>query len=197
MDDAVRALIGVARAFDRLGVSYIVVGSIASSLAGEPRTTHDVDFVASLDSTDVDALIEALGPGYYAERDTILNELRRGGMFNLIDLTSMIKVDVFVRGESEHAREEMRRRVAVALEIDGEVFGAYTASPEDVILAKLRWYREGREASALQWRDVLGVLKVQGVALDVGYLSRWAEGLGVDDLLSRALTEAGIADEPL
>jgi hypothetical protein len=68
----------------------------------------------------------------------------------------------------------------------------YFASPEDTVLAKLDWFRKGGGTSDRQWRDLLGVLKVQAVALDRTYLNHWARELGVNDLLSRALEEAGL-----
>jgi hypothetical protein len=40
-----------------------------------------------------------------------------------------------------------------------------------------------------QWRDILGVLKVQAGRLDLDYLSKWAQELNVADLLQRALKE--------
>jgi len=67
---------------------------------------------------------------------------------------------------------------------------AYVASAEDIVLAKLEWYRLGGEVSERQWRDVLGVLKVQGDRLDLEYTRRMAAGLIVADLVSRALEEA-------
>ena len=70
----------------------------------------------------------------------------------------------------------------------------FFASPEDTVLAKLEWYRKGGEVSDRQWRDLLGVLKVQGETLDRAYLDHWAGELDVSDLLHRALEEAGLTD---
>ena len=66
----------------------------------------------------------------------------------------------------------------------------WVATPEDVILSKLEWYRLGDEISDRQWFDVLTVLRIQQEQLDLAYLHRWAENLGVSDLLERALAEA-------
>ena len=61
---------------------------------------------------------------------------------------------------------------------------------EDTVLAKLEWYWLGGQASDRQWRDALGVLKVQGQRLDLAYMRHMAAGLGVQDLLERALEES-------
>ena len=65
------------------------------------------------------------------------------------------------------------------------------ATPEDTVLHKLRWFRDGGEVSQRQWMDAVGVLEVQVDRLDREYLARWARELGVSDLLERALGEAG------
>ena len=66
------------------------------------------------------------------------------------------------------------------------------ATPEDVVLQKLRWFRSGDEVSNQLWRDVLGVLKRRSSSLDVGYMRKWALILGVGELLDRALAETKV-----
>ena len=67
---------------------------------------------------------------------------------------------------------------------------AYVTTAEDIVLAKLEWYRLGGGVSDRQWRDILGVLKVQAGRLDLDYLQEWAVELGVADLLQRASKES-------
>jgi hypothetical protein len=69
----------------------------------------------------------------------------------------------------------------------------FFASAEDTVLAKLEWYRKGGCVSDRQWRDLLGVLKVQSAALDKSYMREWANTLGVTDLLSRAFEDADLS----
>ena len=94
-------------------------------------------------------------------------------------------------GAGDFDAEQLERRRPVAVS-DGPEPRVYISSPEDLILRKLAWYREGGGVSDRQWRDVLGVIKVQSERLDRAYLRRWAERLGLSDLLGRAIGEAGV-----
>lgn len=87
--------------------------------------------------------------------------------------------------------EERNRRQSVGITDSGE--SVDVSSAEDNILHKLKWYQKGGEVSEQQWRDVLGVMKVQGEELDLSYLDQWARRLGLEDLLEQALTDAGLA----
>ncbi len=187
--DAIAVSLRVAAVFESLGISYLVGGSIASSLHGIPRATEDVDVVALIAGRQVPALVAALGEEFYADADTILDAILHRSEFNLIHLPTVTKVDVFVPGHgSTFAAQRARaQRQAVAPDGDGTLV---VASPEDTVAQKLAWYRQGGGVSDRQWRDVLGVLKVQGRRMDRDILREAARTLGVDDLLERALGEA-------
>lgn len=188
-DSALAVALTVAGLFDELGVEYLVGGSLASSLHGEPRATQDVDFVAALSIQQVGPLLEKLGDAFYADPDLVLRSVRRARSFNVIHLKTMFKVDVFVLADTEPARLEMSRKERYEV---AEGRSLYVASAEDVVLQKLRWYRLGNEVSDRQWRDVLAVLKVNEDRLDLDYLRSAAPDLGVEDLLERALIAAAV-----
>jgi hypothetical protein len=186
-DSALDVALLVARAFEELEVDYLVGGSLASSLHGEPRSTQDVDFVADLGLDRVQAWIERLGEGFYRDRERIDHAVRNRSSFNVIHLATMFKVDVFVLGDDHASRREMARRLRYEVGGGREL---WVASAEDVVLQKLIWYRLGNAVSDRQWRDVLAVLRVRGGALDHAYLDEMAAQLDLGELLARALSEA-------
>jgi hypothetical protein len=184
--DMLAALEPVIDALDALGVEYSICGSVASSAHGVARSTVDADLVADLRGNEVDALVARLERDYYIDRDAAADAVRRRSMFNVIHLSTMIKVDVYVLTGRDFDRSSFERRSARALR-DGpgsRVLQVDTA--EDTVLHKLEWYRAGGEVSDRQWSDIIGVLAVQGDALDRAYLDTWADNLGVRDLLERA-----------
>lgn len=190
--EALRVCLEVTRLLERLGVRYAVGGALASSLHGVPRSTNDADVGAELREEHVRPLVEALEGRFYVDEERVRHAVRKGSSFNLIELRSVFKVDVFVLGEAPLDQEQLARRQRTALPDGGEELDV--SSAEDTVLQKLRWYRLGGESSERQWRDVLGVLDVAGKRLDREYLRRGALLLGVEDLLERAVREAGMAE---
>lgn len=188
------ALRGVVTAFNELHIEYFVGGSIASMIFGEPRLTVDADLVARVLGRHATPLVERLQPAYYADLLAIEAAVRDGGSFNLIHLDTMAKVDVYVAWRTDFARSQFARRLRQNVGTV-EPLDLYLATAEDTVLAKLEWYRKGGEVSDRQWRDVLGVLKVQAEALDRAYLRGWAARLNLTDLLGRALDDAGLPFE--
>jgi len=134
--------------------------------------------------------LEAAGAAFYADERAIREAITERRSFNLIHLATMFKVDVFVSRRRPFDREQMKRRARQVVVRDPER-ALYVASAEDVILAKLEWYKLGGGVSERQWRDVRGVIQIQGRRLEREYLDRWASTLGVADLLERALAEGG------
>jgi hypothetical protein len=109
----------------------------------------------------------------------------------VLHLASGVKVDLFVRGESAFDLTEFDRARPIAIHGEGdEVHYVRLKTAEDTILRKLLWYRLGGEQSDRQWGDVLGCLRGQESLIDRDYLDRWAKELQIEDLLSRALSEA-------
>ncbi len=190
--EIVAALAPVVEVLEELGVAYHIGGSVASSVHGIPRLTIDADIVAELRPEHVRPLVRVLEAEYYIDADAVRDAIRRRGSFNAIHLETMLKVDVFIPKTRAFDQEELRRTRQELLAEGTRPF--YMASPEGTILNKLEWYRMGGEVSDRQWNDILGVLKVQGTALDMAYMQRWAKALQVTDLLERALVEAGIQE---
>jgi hypothetical protein len=190
-DEALTATFAVVRVLDALGIPYLVGGSLASSLHGIPRSTQDSDVVVDLSQDQVSPLLAALGADFYADEELARRAVEHKAAFNVIHLETMFKVDLFVIGDDEAAREEMRRRERHQVGESTEQ-SLYFATAEDTVLQKLAWYRLGHGVSDRQWRDLLGVLRVQGARLDRAYLDHAARALGVAELLGEALAEAGL-----
>ena len=176
----------VAEALERCGVTY-VVGSLASSLGGEPRSTLDVDIVVALEERHVDCVAAALGDQFYASVPAIRRAVGERTSVNVIHHATGMKVDLFVAGGGplDFLQLERRRLVQPA----GLRRPLYVQTPEDILLQKLRWYRLGGETSDRQWRDALGLILVQGPSLDADYLRGQAERLELSDLLARAFSQ--------
>ncbi len=191
-NELVAAVMPVVRLFEQLGVAYYIGGSVASSAYGLPRTTLDVDIVAALRASHADAFCESLQDAYYVSLPAVRSAIEREASFNAIHLASMFKVDLFVCKRRPFDESVLTRLRRGTVGPDDDQLEVMLASPEDLVLSKLQWYRLGDEVSERQWLDVLGVMKVQHAALERPYLERWAGELGVADLLRRALAEAGI-----
>jgi hypothetical protein len=186
--ESIAAAFRVVRLLESLGVRYVIGGSFASSVHGVIRGSVDVDLLAELEPEHVAPFCRALKDDFYVDESRVKDAVERGGSFNVIELRSMFKVDVFVAGGEPFAISELERGVTQLLWKDPPV-SARIASAEDTILSKLDWFRRGGEVSERQWTDVLGVIRVRGDELDFAYLRRFGAALSVSDLLERALEQ--------
>jgi hypothetical protein len=166
---------------ERFSIEYMVGGSTASSVYGEPRTTRDVDIVVEVNAASLRRLIESFEPSSVYVDDAPDEVISAGQMFNVIDLVGGWKIDLVVRKDRPFSEVEFARRQRV------EVLGTAVsmATPEDVILSKLEW--AAKSGSSRQLDDARGVVRVQAGRLDLAYLRHWAATLGVGSLLDEVL----------
>jgi hypothetical protein len=188
--EIVDALRPVLHELNRLGARYYIGGSVASSSHGVGRSTLDVDVVAELDEASVISLFAKLQDKYYISQAAALDAVQRRSSFSLVCLATSFKIDIFVSQDREFDRSVFER---ASIEILGDAapLSACVATAEDILLLKLEWYRLGNENLQRQWDDLTQVVKLQGDRLDREYLHRWAEELGVTELLARLLSQLG------
>jgi hypothetical protein len=193
-EDAITAMTPVVTELERLSVPYYVGGSVASSAYGHMRTTQDADLIADLKAEHVAPLVQALGTDYYISATAALEAIGRRSSFNLIHYATMFKVDLFAAKLRPYDRMALTRIRKKALDREHPDSEFFVASPEDVVLSKLEWFRLGDEVSDKQWIDITKVLNVQQNTVDRAYLSHWAAELRVADLLERAWKEVPTDD---
>ncbi len=191
LTDPIQVMLLVVESMEKLGIPYLIGGSLASSIHGIARATRDADIIADIQEKHAEVLADPLKDRFYVDTEMIKEAIRRRSFFNLIHLDSMFKIDVYILKQDAFSKEEFKRRKRVVVNLSPEKT-AYVATPEDTILSKLEWFRMGGEVSDRQWNDVLGILKVQRGRLDMDYLQRWARELNLADLFKRSLEEAEI-----
>lgn len=189
-EDILDVAVRVAGCLERLQVRYALVGSLASSLQGDPRSTNDIDFVSTLSVPQISELVRALGDDFDVDEASRAEAIRTAGSWNIYFLPWMTKVDLFALDSSDELRcTQLSRAEPTRI---GEQ-SIVVLRPDDTILSKLLWYRDGGETSDQQWRDIVGVLRISAQHLDNGYLDKWARKVGIESLLARARNDAGSA----
>ena len=159
-------------------IEYMVTGSVASSLYGEPRSTHDIDLVVAIKETDVSQLIKAFRlPRFYLDEQSMIQAIEKKDMFNLIDTKEGDKVDFWIL--TNDAFDQSRFLHRKKQKFMG--FHMQVASPEDMILVKLKWAKLAG-GSEKQFTDALRIYEVQSKGLDINYLEEWVQKLDLKPL---------------
>jgi len=174
MQNLIETFFSVIQKLEEKEIPYMVVGSIASMIYGEARLTRDMDLVIDILPSDAKKL-EALFPleqFYCPPLEVMQAEIVHRGQFNLIHHETGLKIDLMVRKATEHSVTEFERRRKTPF---WEGHEAYVASPEDVILKKLDFFRQGGSEKHLH--DIRGILAE--TPADEAYLHSWIEKLGL------------------
>ncbi len=188
LSEPVAVILLVIDALEALNVPYLIGGSFAAAVYGVARMTADADLVADVRFEHVEPLSSKLSADFYLDAESMREAIRHRSSFSLIHFKTMFKVDVFLPKPRPYSQAQMERRVQQRLSTESDR-QAYFSSAEDSVLSKLEWYRLGGEVSDRQWRDILGVIKIQGERLDLAYLRQWAVALNLSDLLEKAMLE--------
>lgn len=189
LPDPLEVAASITSVLEGLGVRYLIGGSLASSVHGEPRSTNDVDILVDFHTEHVEPFVKAIRGDYYVSEPAVRAAVKSGGHFNAIHMNAAVKVDLFLAGDDPFNLERLDVRQALQLPTEPEI-RVYVDTAEHSVLRKLEWFRRGGEVSERQWRDVVAILRLQGSRLDQSRLSTWALRLGVSDLLDRAFQEA-------
>lgn len=169
----------IARILSRLKIKYFVTGGYAVAVWGRLRATFDIDVVIAMHQPHIPALAQAmrtLGKSVYVDEDMMRSALILKGEFNIIHPESGIKIDFFIAGQDPRSKLEFGR--AKQCTIQGQKI--YFISPEDLILSKLRWYKDSGGEHHLE--DARSVIKKSDKILDYNYLETRAEEQAVKSL---------------
>jgi len=171
---------------DSIDVPWVLGGSLASSLVGEPRSTVDIDLAILLDADRIDRFVGLFADDYYLDSEMVADAIERNSSFNLLQPSTGTKVDMFVLGDDLLDPRQIANRVPVEVERGRTL---WVGHPMDQILRKLRWFEAGGEVSDRQWRDAVSILRVQGDRIDHGELLAIAADLDLAEIAQRALAD--------
>ncbi|MFI5305525.1 MAG: hypothetical protein ACHQYP_12125 [Nitrospiria bacterium] len=168
----------VVKVFEQFQIPYLVTGSVAAMAYGEPRLTNDIDIVANITKVNIPGLIEAFPLNdFRIDEELITNAIKVQSEFNIIHPSSGLKVDIFIRKSTPFEQSRFGRIRQI---VPAEPYKVNFASPEDVIIKKMEYYREGGSEKHL--RDIMGILKISGNEIDFEYISSWSNTLNLMEI---------------
>ncbi len=190
--DIQQAMLPILVIAEQVDVPALLIGSVAGSIYGFPRSVQDVDILVDFHSKHLAFLLEQLANHYIFDPYDVIDALQRRTFFSLVHVTRLIKIDVILPATVYEKIVVERRQVQSLIEGRRPLF---IASPEDTILLHLIHYQAQGNSADDQWNDILGMLKIQESVLDIAYLIRKAEKMNVEKLLSQSFKDTGIYDD--
>lgn len=179
MTDELDLIKEVASRLENAGIKYMMTGSMAMAIYSTPRMTRDIDMVIQVSPDETGKIVNMFRGDFYIDESAVREAIQHHGMFNMIHNESIIKFDFIVRKNEEYRVLEFSRRQQI--NIGG--MPVSVVAPEDLILSKLVWAKESN--SELQLLDVRQML-LSVNELDNDYLQKWADEMGVAELLKKA-----------
>ncbi|GCE17141.1 hypothetical protein [Dictyobacter kobayashii] len=190
--DIQEATLPIIKIAEQIGIPILIMGSMASSIYGFPRSIQDVDFLANFNEDHIAFLCDHLKHTYAFDPDEITLALLQRESFSVLHRSRLIKIDVILPSTALEKEALERRQPHMLIEGSAPLF---LPSPEDMTLLNLIDYQRQENAADDRWNDILGLLKVQAPTINVTSLCQRAAMLGIAALLSQALIDAGIHSE--
>lgn len=159
----------ISKSLEDKQISYMLSGSIALNHYTIPRMTLDIDIVIALQEDMLQDFFSLFDQHYYLNRNTVIEETKRSGMFNVIDYETGLKIDFIVRENTEYRKLEFSRRKKIKI----EDFYAWIVSPEDLVISKIIWIQQIQ--SDKQISDIKNLLAIKD--LDLTYIADWCRKL--------------------
>ncbi|OHD14031.1 MAG: hypothetical protein A2086_06300 [Spirochaetes bacterium GWD1_27_9] len=184
-------LIDIISILENLNIQYMLTGSTVSSVQGEPRSTHDIDIIISINKEDIEKIYMGLkNDSYYIDLESIKDAIENKSMFNLIDMNEGDKVDFWLLTNTPFDKKRFERKIKT------NIFNKtmYVSSYEDTILMKLKWSKDSF-GSKKQYIDALRVYEINKDLINNEYLLYWSKILDIEDLLEKMLSEVVVFDK--
>jgi hypothetical protein len=161
----------IVTSLENKGLPYMVSGSLAMTAYTVPRMTRDIDIVIDIGIEDLESFLPLFERNFYINPITVNEEIRRRGMFNVIDHRSGYKIDFVVKKNSSYRRLEFERRNR------SEILGvaAWLVSAEDLVISKLIWIQDIQ--SEKQMEDIRNLM--ENLSLDTLYIQKWIKELNL------------------
>jgi len=170
----------MAELLGKAGVEYMVTGGYGVIFYGRPRFSHDVDFVVNIGERELPKVVKIFEENdveFSWQRLAIEEAVERKGMFDVLHLPTMTKVDFWLLKDTEFEREKFGRRKTMVMGGQPVVL----ASAEDLVVQKLVWYTKAKIEKHIV--DAAFVWQIQGPKLDKAYIRKWAKKLRVEKYL--------------
>lgn len=153
-------------------IPYMLSGSLAMLTYTTPRMTRDIDIVINIQSTDLDKFLDIFKEGYYINPPTVEIEIKRRGMFNVIDFESGFKIDFIVRKNTDFHISEFNRRTLS----NAYGFQTWIVSIEDLVISKIKWIQELQ--SDTQINDIKNLIRNPNI--DMEYVKQWCKEMNLN-----------------
>lgn len=162
----------ISLSLEKENIPYMLSGSIALNNYTVPRMTLDIDIVIELKEDNINNFLSIFGENYYVNENVVADEVKRSGMFNVIDHETGFKIDFIIRKNSEYRQHEFQRRQKIRI----SDFEIWIVTPEDLVVSKIEWIQ--RLKSDKQISDIENLLAIPDI--DKNYIKKWCDKLKLD-----------------